>query len=54
MPRVKTHLPQRTPSPASEKQIVSLQFEKASHKSRFPDNSWNTCAGQQQTGWLKS
>ena len=44
----KTHLPERTVSPASEKRIASLQFENASHTNCLPDNSWNTCARQDQ------
>jgi hypothetical protein len=44
----KTHLPQRTASPTSEKRIASLQFENASQTNCLPDNSWNLCARQDQ------
>ena len=44
----KTHLPQQTASPTSEKRIASLQFENASHTDCLPDNSWIIYARQDQ------
>jgi FMN-dependent dehydrogenase len=44
----KTHLPQRTASPTSVKQVASLRFENTSQTACLTDNSWNIYARHDQ------